>query len=467
MKKIIVRKIDWPKDSEDINYNEYPLIEKEDYYSRILALVELASEKGFTHLLVYGDREHFSNLDYLIGYDPRFEESLLIINRHDNPMLILGNEGLDYSNKVSIKINKELFQSFSLMGQPRDRSKDLVDIFKSAGINRSSKVGVIGWKYFSEREITNSKYCIEIPCFIIEVLTELVDRKSIENLSYIMMHPEYGLRIKLGIKELVKHEFAGTKTSRKVLNTINMLKVGLSEMEASKFFNIDGEPLTTHPNISFGSNNVSLGLASPEFNNKLALGDVISVGLGYRRAMVHRTGLYVRTKKEISNDIKNIVEFLYIPYFRGLIAWYESIRIGRTGGEVFKNIENILGGFKKYGIELNPGHSIHTDEWTNSLFYKNSSHKIVSGMALQCDIISSAEKPYIGVHVEDGIIIADNNTRIKIKKSFPKSWERIIKRRKFMKEILGISLEEEVLPTSDMQALLFPFLADTNLILSR
>ncbi len=467
MKKIIERTIDWPKNFEDIDYNEYPLIEKEDYCSRILTLVELANKKGFTHLLVYGDREHFSNIDYLTGYDPRFEESLLIVNKQDDPILILGNEGLDYSNKILIEIKKELFQSFSLLGQPRDRSKKLIDILKSAGINKSSKVGVIGWKYFSEREIAYSKYCIEIPCYIIEVLTELVERKKIENVSSLMMHPEYGLRIKMDTKELIKHEFAGTKTSRKVLNAIKMLEIGLSEMEVSKFLNIDGEPLTTYPNISFGFNNVSLGLASPVVNNKLALGDVISIGLGYRRAMVHRTGLYVRSKKEISNDIKDIVDYLYIPYFQGLIVWYESIKIGISGGEVFKNVEDVLGGFEKYGIRLNPGHSIHTDEWTNSLFYKNSSHKIVSGMALQCDIISSIGKPYVGTHVEDGIIIADRNTRIEIKKTFPKSWERIIRRRRFMKDILGISLGEEVLPTSDMQALLFPFMGNTNVVLGR
>ena len=164
---------------------------------------------------------------------------------------------------------------------------------------------MIGWKYFSEREIVYSKYCIEIPCYIIEVLTELVERKKIENVSSLMMHPEYGLRIKMDTKELIKHEFAGTKTSRKVLNAIKMLEIGLSEMEVSKFLNIDGEPLTTHPNISFGFNNVSLGLASPVVNNKLALGDVISIGLGYRRAMVHRTGLYVRSKKQ-RTSIKRI-----------------------------------------------------------------------------------------------------------------------------------------------------------------
>lgn len=467
MQKIIEKQINLLNKFETINYDNYPLLTGEDYGNRVKNLIELASIQELTHILVYGDREHFSNINYLIGYDPRFEESLLIISKQDTPVLLIGNEGFNYSNKVPIKIRKELFQSFSLLGQPRGSSKRLGEIFSSVGINKSSKIGVIGWKYFLTEEVENSQNCIEIPCYIVEALIGLVGREKIENVSRFMVHPEYGLRIKLDIKELIKQEFAGTKTSRKVLYAIQNINKGLSEMEVSELLCIDGEPLATHPNVSFGAKNVLLGLASPGFNKRLSLGEVISIGLGYRRALVHRTGLYVRGKKDIPINIKNIVEELYKPYFKGLIAWYESIKIGVTGGEVFKNVENALGGLEKYGINLNPGHSIHTDEWTNSIFYKKSTQKISSGMALQCDIISSMGEPYIGVHVEDGIIIADKSTINEIEISFPESWNRIIRRKRFMEKVLGINLAEEVLPTSDMQALLFPYMADTNIILAK
>ena len=36
-------------------------------------------ERKLTHLVVYGDREHFANLAYLTGFDPRFEEAVLIV----------------------------------------------------------------------------------------------------------------------------------------------------------------------------------------------------------------------------------------------------------------------------------------------------------------------------------------------------------------------------------------------------
>jgi len=88
-------------------------------------------------------------------------------------------------------------------------------------------------------------------------------------------------------------------------------------------------------------------------------------------------------------------------------------------------------------------------------------------MAIQCDIIAFPGKPYGGVHVEDGILIADDNLRNDISKSFPTCWKRILKRREFVKETLGISLAEEVLPTSNIQAVLFPYMANTRIVLSQ
>ena len=48
--------------------------------------------RGLTHLVVYGDREHFANLAYLTGFDPRFEEAVLILSRERPPFILVGNE---------------------------------------------------------------------------------------------------------------------------------------------------------------------------------------------------------------------------------------------------------------------------------------------------------------------------------------------------------------------------------------
>ena len=56
-----------------------PIIPAETYQARIEAALERATQAGYDALLVYGDREHAANVAYLSGYDPRFEETLLIL----------------------------------------------------------------------------------------------------------------------------------------------------------------------------------------------------------------------------------------------------------------------------------------------------------------------------------------------------------------------------------------------------
>ena len=75
-----------------------------------------ASAAGYDALLVYGDREHFANLAYLTGYDPRFEEALLVLLPGRKPALLLGNEGMAYSGVSPVEIERVLYQSFSLLG---------------------------------------------------------------------------------------------------------------------------------------------------------------------------------------------------------------------------------------------------------------------------------------------------------------------------------------------------------------
>ena len=48
-----------------INYEEVPEFTKEDYEERIGKVNRICEERGYTHLIVYGDREHFSNIHYL------------------------------------------------------------------------------------------------------------------------------------------------------------------------------------------------------------------------------------------------------------------------------------------------------------------------------------------------------------------------------------------------------------------
>src|SRR3984893_1870811 len=64
----------------------------EEFQSRIDGARLAMESRRLTHLVVYGDREHFANLAYLTGFDPRFEEALLVIPPRETPVLLVGNE---------------------------------------------------------------------------------------------------------------------------------------------------------------------------------------------------------------------------------------------------------------------------------------------------------------------------------------------------------------------------------------
>ncbi|HVQ31745.1 MAG TPA: hypothetical protein VMV21_19260, partial [Vicinamibacteria bacterium] len=54
---------------------------KDELQGRVGALQGAMIREELTHALVYGDREHFANLAFLTGFDPRFEEALLVVPR--------------------------------------------------------------------------------------------------------------------------------------------------------------------------------------------------------------------------------------------------------------------------------------------------------------------------------------------------------------------------------------------------
>lgn len=447
-----------------IDYSEIPGFTKEEYEDRIQKLLTLADKCGYTHIVVYADREHYANIHYLTGFDARFEEALLILRKDGNPKLVVGNEGYSYAAIAPVALDKELYQLFGLMGQPNESSKALLDILKDSRICEKSKVGFIGWKYYPESFFSTGKSILDIPNYIVETTCLLTSRNHLYNATDLLAHSEYGLKHTVSAKEIVNFEMAGTKASRKVYNAIKNLKPGMTEIEASEYLQMDGEPTATHPNLSFGDHNVSLGLRSPTYHQKLRLGDVVGIGIGYRGSLVHKAGLYINNNNELHGEYKDCMERFYKPYYASIAGWYEAIRIGNTYGAVYDIVDTRLG-IKKFNIGLNPGHLVHTDEWTNSPFSKGNESKIHSGVAVQCDYTASFYNPYLSAHIEDGLVVADTKLQEEIKAISPSCYERIQIRRRFFRDTLHINLSDEVLPLSDLGGICFPYMADPTTIL--
>ncbi|HVU14995.1 MAG TPA: aminopeptidase P family N-terminal domain-containing protein [Phototrophicaceae bacterium] len=432
-----------------------PTIPADLYRARLKRLIERASAEGDDVFVVYGDREHFANMAYLTGYDPRFEEALLIVNlkADTKPLLLVGNEGRGYVNVSPIKDDFEivLYQNFSLLGQPRNHSRKLDEILRAGGVEYGKQVGAAGWKYYAE-----SNQWLEIPGYIVDALRDLTGGADhVRNATHLLMDASHGLRATNEVEQLAAFEFAATFASQSVRNVVFGVQPGMTELEAAELMRLNGFPESTYTFLASGARAV-LGMISPSLN-RIALGDRFTVCCGLWGALTSRAGFVVENAQQLPADASAYVDTLVAPYFQAIVAWYERVGIGVTGGELYQAIHDKIGD-PFFGVGLNPGHLIHLDEWLNSPIYAGSSERLQSGMALQVDVIPATGTAYFTTNIEDGIALADDDLRAAFAQQYPEAWGRIQARRAFMQNALGITLKPEVLPFSNIPAYLPPYL---------
>jgi hypothetical protein len=186
-------------------------------------------------------------------------------------------------------------------------------------------------------------------------------------------------------------------------------------------------------------------------------GDRFTVAFGIWGALTCRAGFVVEEAAELPGGIADYVERLVAPYFEAIAEWYRALHVGAVGGELAAIIERRLGD-PFFGVFLNPGHQIQLDEWVNSPIFVGSTIELRSGMAFQSDVIPAIGTDYFTTNIEDGLALADEALRGEIAARYPEAWMRIGARRSFMREALGVDLHPDVLPLSNMPALLPPFL---------
>src|ERR1700729_2245487 len=141
---------------------------------------------------------------------------------------------------------------------------------------------------------------------------------------------------------------------------------------------------------------------------------------------------------------------------------FAVLKPGTPGGKLWRLIRERLP-FDRFGIFLNPGHLIHLDEWLSSPIYPGSDVPLGSGMAIQVDVIPSSPA-YFSTRMEDGVVLADAALRRTLQTLYPDCFSRCRKRRAFMIDVLGIDLPEDVLPLSNMPAIVSPFFLRPNQI---
>ncbi|HEY7703722.1 MAG TPA: hypothetical protein VID03_02710 [Acidimicrobiia bacterium] len=437
-------------DLPDFGYpSSIPVLPEGIYQARMRRLIARADELGYDRLVVYADREHSANLSYLSGFDPRFEEAILVAGAGE-PAILVGNECFGMAGAAPLPMRRHLFQDLSLPSQPRDRSAGLSEILAEEGVTAGKRVGVIGWKPYADAAR------IDAPAYLVDELRHLAGPGgAVENATSILIDAGSGLRVVNEADQLAAFEYAACHTSDGVRNLLFGLRPGMTEQEAVRLLAWNGMPLSCHLMLTAGPR-ASLGLLSPA-DRVIARGDPLTVAFGVWGALNCRAGFVVEEAAELPAGIGDYVERLVAPYFAAVAEWYSALHVGQKGGALQEIIDLRLGD-PFFGIFLNPGHQIHLDEWVNSPVGPGSSVELQSGMAMQVDIIPATGTPYFTTNIEDGVALADEGLRSELASRHPEMWERIMARREFMTGPLGLDLHPDVLPFSNIPAYLAPFL---------
>jgi hypothetical protein len=287
---------------------------------------------------------------------------------------------------------------------------------------------------------------------------------KLSNATALFMGASTGLRAVNEIAQIAQFEFSASHASEAIKRVLFGIKPGMREYEAAQLMNLIGLPLSCHPMLSTGSR-AYLGLASPT-DKVVERGEPFTAALGLWGALTCRAGWLVENAKELPAAAAEYLTKLAIPYFSCVAEWYETIGIGIEGRVMDELVKRHLGD-AFFGVFLNPGHLIHLDEWMNTPIYPGSTEVFRSGQAIQVDIIPATNSPYFTINIEDGIALLDERGRAEFADRYPEAWHRIIQRRAFFADEIGIRLKEEVLPLSNLPAYLAPFILAPKRVLAR
>jgi hypothetical protein len=407
-------------------------------------------------VVIYGDREHAANLSYLCGFDPRFEEALLVLGRDARRVLIVGNEGLGYAGVAPLKLEIALAQSLSLMGQTRAQAPRLAAVLHAIGIAEGHQVAVVGWKYLEPEETEDLAAPAFVPALLVDCLRRLVGQSGrLGDATALLLHPSEGLKAQNSAARIAAAEWSAVRAAEAVLRIVRGARPGMTELEAAGLMQYQGDPLSCHVMLSSGRGPI-VGLRSPS-GRQLAVGDGVTTAVGFRGGLCCRAGLLAaQVDQAFQHDI-------ITPYFRAVATWWQTLRIGITGDAIQRAVLASLEG-AAFAPALNPGHLIAEDEWMHTPIRPGSAEHIMSGMLFQCDIIPAPLPDGYALNCEDTVAVADAALRATLAVEYPDLWQRVQIRRAFLRDALGLQIADELLPLSPAPAYLPPFWLQGDLV---
>jgi Xaa-Pro aminopeptidase len=309
-------RIDWPDNGQpQVPPDPTPA----EMAGRLAAVRAEMALRGLDALVVYGDREHAANLHWLTGFDPRFEEALLVV-RPDGALLIAGNECLPYTGISPLvaggAIRVAHCASFSLISQPR-RTARLADIL-AAEVPAGARVGAAGWKYFGAGEVDDPETALDLPAFIVDPLRARA--AAVVTATDLFMHPGHGLRCTVDAGEIARLEFANQMAAHALRRMVFAFAEGMTDFAAFQAASVGGLPLGCHATFATGAR-AAQGLSGPT-GQVLRRGSPISFNICHWGANICRAGWLASGPDDLPEAARGYLDAFAGPYLEGLSDWF-------------------------------------------------------------------------------------------------------------------------------------------------
>jgi Xaa-Pro aminopeptidase len=447
-----LQRLDWPDHGTPDLPAVFSLAEAE---GRLLVVRAAMAVAGYAALVVYGDREHAANLHWLTGFDPRFEEAVLIVTEGD-ALLLAGNECLAYTVVsplvVAGLVRTGLCASLSLPSQPRG-TKPLWDWLEGI-VPAGGHVGAVGWKWFGADELPpghDPALALDIPAFLADPLRQRAGR--VENATALFMHPGHGLRARVTAEDIARLEFANHMASAALRRMVFAFHEGMTDFAAVEAARLGGLPLGCHLTFAMGE---TPGLSGP-IGDRIVRGRPASFNIAHWGANICRAGWMAQGAVDLPASADGYLEDFVFPYAQAMSDWCGMMQPGVQGGAVWAMIHERLPA--SFGITLNPGHLIGLDEWMSSPITPGSEIPLASGMAMQMDVIP-AHPDWGSTRMEDGYVIADAELQDELRRRYPNVAGRSAARVRFMREVIGMDVPETLIPLADTCGIIAPWLLD-------
>lgn len=424
-----------------------PAIPAETYAARAASAYARA---GCDWLVVYGDREHVGNIAFLSGFDPRFEEALLLLGPGGRRVLVTGNECESYAALAGLPgLEIRLAQSLSLMAQDRSAAPRLADVLRDAGLSAGDTIGLVGWKYLEPQEDDDAARAFYVPAAHVRMLERIAGPGgTLRDATPVLMHPETGLRAAVDVDQIAAWEWAATQCTAAVRRVLAGTRPGDTERACLARMGDPGGPVNVHAMFSCASRGEPLhGLRSPT-GRRVKRGDGVTTAIGIWGALGSRAGLL--------DDAEPDFERVAAGYVAALAAWYETADVGVAGGDLF---DAVTGRLAEAGLRsaLNPGHLTGHEEWMHSPVRPGSTERIRSGMPFQVDVIPVPQPAGWAMNCEDPVAFADAALQAELAERHPGTFARIEARRAFLRDVLGVRPSAGLLPLSATPLVYAPF----------